>query len=45
MQQELNFPQFGRSGRSRRSSLALIVALHLLIAWFMLQKTGKISLF
>ncbi len=45
MQQELNFPQFGRGSSSRRTSLALIVALHLLVAWFMLQKTGKISLF
>ncbi|RFP13783.1 MULTISPECIES: energy transducer TonB [unclassified Duganella] len=45
MQQELNFPQFGRNSNSRRSSLLLIVALHLLVAWFMLQKTGKISLF
>ncbi|WP_141753395.1 energy transducer TonB [Duganella sp. HH101] len=35
----------GHGRNTRGSSLALIVALHLLIVWFMLQKTGKITLF
>ncbi|MQA18854.1 energy transducer TonB [Rugamonas rivuli] len=45
MQQDLSFLNLGHGRNTRRSSLALIVALHLLIVWFMLQKTGKITLF
>ncbi|ELX08264.1 hypothetical protein Jab_2c03100 [Janthinobacterium sp. HH01] len=45
MQQDLSFLSLGHGRNTRGSSLALIVALHLLIVWFMLQKTGKITLF
>ena len=45
MQQEMSFTHADRSRGSRSSSLTLIIALHLMIAWFMLQKTGKIQLF
>lgn len=45
MQQDMEFLSLGHGRHTRGSSLALIVALHLLIVWFMLQKTGKISLF
>lgn len=45
MQQDLSFLNLGHGRNTRGSSLALIVALHLLIVWCMLQKTGKITLF